>query len=96
MIFVSNLVPIAGNRIVGLVDLIVPPDDCWNLVFRRCPWICDERGERVELLFGVPFEFSSPLEGPKFQKLALNGARALIDQKLAQRGRAAHARYVGR
>jgi hypothetical protein len=85
MIFVRNLVPIAASRIVGLVDLIVPPDGGWNFVFRRCPWILDERGERVELFFGVPFEFLSPLDGPKFRRLALDGARALVGQKLPLR-----------
>jgi hypothetical protein len=44
-------------------------------------WVLDEKGERVELMFGRSFEFAAPLDGLKFQKPALDGARALVEQR---------------
>jgi hypothetical protein len=78
-VLVRNLVPVAGNNILGLVDVIVI-DGPWQFVFRRCRWRIDEHGERVETVCG-PFELRSPGATAEFQRLVLAGARQLVDQK---------------
>jgi hypothetical protein len=81
MLFVRNLIPVAASRIVGLVDIATAADSGWNFMFRRCVWRLDETGERIELFFGVPFEFWAN-DGPRFQREALEGARELVGKRL--------------
>jgi hypothetical protein len=79
-VLVRGLVPVAGNSILGLIDIIIIAGP-WQFVFRRCRWRVDQHGERVETVCG-PFEFRSAEQAAEFQRLALAGARNLVDQKL--------------
>jgi hypothetical protein len=66
--------PILGNRILGLITVTVGPPSEWRFVFKRCRWICDERGERIELPCG-PFQFLGFDEAERFQRTVLHAAR---------------------
>jgi hypothetical protein len=77
-VIVRNLIPVTGNKVVGLVDLYVPPAAGWSFVFRRCPWLIDAAGERIIAAWGIPFQFQAADDGPAFQRLVLTGARELV------------------
>jgi hypothetical protein len=72
MIVIRNFVLVAANRVIGLVDVVVPHKP-WTFVFRRCRWLKDEQGERMERADG-PFEFLEHDAGEQFQHVALKGA----------------------
>jgi hypothetical protein len=77
-VIVRNLIPVTGNKVVGLVDLYIPPGAGWSFCFRRCPWLIDGGGERLIAAWGIPFEFQTADDGPAFQRLGIAGARELI------------------
>jgi hypothetical protein len=76
-LILRNLQPIAAGRTVGFVDLYIPRDASWSLVFPKTVWISDEKGERVEIFYGYPFHFAAADDGIAFQRVALAAARDL-------------------
>jgi hypothetical protein len=75
-VIVARLVqPVLGNRILGLVDILVYEPASFRFAFRRCLWKRDERGEYVEQPGGIPFELIGHDEDERFQRLAVRGLR---------------------
>jgi hypothetical protein len=75
MIVVRLVQPVLGNRIFGLVDIIVHEPASFRFAFRRCLWKRDDRGEYVEMPGGVPFELIGHDETEKFQRVVVHAAR---------------------
>jgi hypothetical protein len=77
ILVVCNEIPVVANRILALLDIVVPAAP-FRFVFRRCRWVIDAAGGRIEMA-GEPFEFLSDTDSQKFQRIALHAVREQID-----------------
>lgn len=70
-VIIHNLIPIAAIKILALVDISVP---AWRITFRRCRWMRDPHGERIEFACNDVC-FQNHGDARRFQEAAIAACR---------------------